>query len=148
MTLSRGLGILGLIAVISIAGNLFLAGSLLGRQFHRPPPSVPFEQRLDAGWQSVWQQLPDADQPIVKEIFAQHRDDLIQKWRASRMSAQRAGKALRADPFDAAETHADFEKSNERQTEFRTAVQDMFTEIAGKISAEGREKLHSPVGGL
>ena len=148
MTLSRGTSILALIAVISIGGNLFLAGNLVGRQLRPGPPGGTFEQRLDAGWQNLWQGLPEADQSIVKEIFARHRDELIAKWRLTRVSAQRAGVALRADPFDETQARADLEKSNERQTDFRKAIQDMFIEIASKISAEGREKLHSPVGGL
>ena len=148
MTLSRGIGILGLIAVISIGGNLFLAGNLIGRQFRPGPMSMTFEQRLDFGWQHMWQQLPDADKPIVKDIFARHREDLILKWRAARMPAQRAALALRADPFDEAQARMDLDQANERQTEFRKAVQDMFVEIAGKISPEGREKLRSPIGGL
>ncbi len=146
MTISRGGAVLGLIAVLSIAVNLFLAGSLVGRQFR--PSGSNFEQRLDNGWQKVVQQLPEGDKPIVRQIFAQHRDDLIEKWRASRGPEQRAGKALRANPFDEAEVRAEFEKANEGFTEFRKAMQEVFIDIAQKISPEGREKLRSPIGGL
>jgi hypothetical protein len=98
---------------------------------------MSIEQRLDAAWQD----LPEADAPIAKEIYARHRDDIIQKLRASRTAAQKAARGLRAKTFDDAEVRADIDASNERYMEYRKAVQDMFLDVGSKISQAGRQRL-------
>lgn len=144
MTFPRTIGILVVAIVISVAINLFLAGEQLGRQFRGPPAPMGFEQRL----QSFTQDLPDADQPIAKEILAQKREEIIQKWHAYRTATQRATLAVRGDPFEQEEATAAFAKANQRDQDFRKVIQDTLTELAAKISPEGRERLRSPVGGL
>lgn len=137
MTFPRSSALLGLIAVISLALNLFLAGGLLGRQFHKPNLTQDFEARLNA----VWEEMPNADQAIVREILGRHHDELVAKWRASRTANQHAGISLHSAPFDPNEAHGNFVTSNQRSMELRIAVQDTLIEIAGKISDEGREHL-------
>jgi uncharacterized membrane protein len=139
---ARGARILGLVVVISIAINLFLAGAMLGGRFRGPPPPVPLEQRLDA----LWGELPEGDRSVAEEIYARHRDEIIQKWHASRAAAQRANRGMRASTFNEGEVRADIAASNDRFMEFRRAVQDLFIDIGGKISQEGRERLRAPGG--
>ncbi len=136
----RGARILGLVAVVSVTINLFIAGSFLGGRFRGPPQAVNFEQRLDEALDA----LPEADKPIAKEIFALHRDEIIQKWRASRMAAGKAGKGMRAKIFNEAEVEADLDASNDRFLDFRKALQSLFLDIGGKISPEGRQRLRAP----
>jgi uncharacterized membrane protein len=139
---ARGARILGLVVVVSIAINLFLAGAILGGRFRGPPPPVPFEQRLDASWEG----LPDADRPVAKEVYARHREEIIRTWHAFRAAAQRANRGMRANTFNEGEVRADIAASNDRFMEFRRAIQDLFLEIGGKISQEGRERLRAPGG--
>lgn len=142
MISTRATRILGLLAIISIAINLFLAGSFLGGRFRGPPSPGMFEQRLG----EAWDELPDADKPVARQIYAAHREDIIQKWRAARSAAQKASHDTRAKSFDADALRGDFDMSNTRFLEFRRAMQDLFLEIAAKISPEGRQRLHPPGG--
>ncbi len=142
MISTRGVRILGLVVVISVAINLFLAGAILGGRFRGPPPPVPFEQRLDA----LWEELPDGDRPVAEEIYARHRDEIVQKWHAFHAATQRANRGMRASTFNEGEVRADIATSNDRLMEFRRAVQDLFIDIGGKISQEGRERLRAPGG--
>ncbi len=144
MVSDRGARILGLLAIVSVAINLFLAGSIVGGRFRGPPPPPGFERRLD----EAWDELPPADKAIAQQVYGQRRDDIAQKWRATRGAVQKAGRGIQAKTFNGPEVQADLDASNARFIEFRKAVQDMFFEIAGKISPEGRQRLRAPGGAL
>jgi uncharacterized membrane protein len=135
--LKRGILLLGIVAILSIALNLFLAGEQLGRQFRQPMSPPNFEQRLD----NMWRDMPAADQTIAQEVLDRRRGDIIEKWRACRPANQRVIAAIRADPFDPAEVEAAYENSNQRWDELRQAVRDTLIEIAQKISPEGRKHI-------
>jgi uncharacterized membrane protein len=140
--ISRGLGLLALVLIASLAVNLFLAGNQVGQQFHRARP-MNFEQRLEA----LIQTLPDADRPIAQEVVDQHRQDLAGKLRAYRVSAVAAAVAVRAEPFNDETARQAFAKANEQSAIFRQTVEDMVIEIAGKVSPAGREHLRPGIGG-
>lgn len=144
MSFPRGVGLLAIIAVISVALNLFLAGNQLGRHFRGPMPPMNFLERLSI----MSRDLPEADRVIARAVLDRHSAEIQEKWRAVRPAMQRAGVAMHADPFDAAEAKAAYEKANERSEELRKAIQDMLIETAQSISAEGRERLRVPGGGL
>ena len=110
MSFPRGVGLLGLIAVVSVALNLFLAGNELGHHFRGPMPPPNFQQRLTG----MWHELPDADQAIARSVLDSRYADIIEKWRAIRPANQRTGLAMHADPFDADEARAAYEKANEK----------------------------------
>lgn len=142
MSFPRGAGLLGIVTVISVALNLFLAGNQLGHHFRGPMSPPNFQQRLNG----MWRDLPEADQVIARGIADNHSSDILEKWRAFRPANQRAALAMHADPFDPEEAKAAYEKANQRSEEFRKALQDTLIEIAQKISPEGRERLHVPGG--
>ncbi len=144
MTLPRGGAILGIVAVISIAFNLFLVGHQFGRNFRGPMPPGNFQERLNG----LWRDMPSADQTIAHGIVDSHYNDILEKWRAFRPANQRAALAMHADPFDPSEAKAAYDNANRRSEEFRKAMQDTLIEIAQKISPEGRERLHVPGGGF
>ena len=137
MTVPKGVLILVIVAVLSLALNLFLAGGLLGRQFHHPPPGQELESRLDA----LARDMSPADQAIVHDIVAQHHDALLDKWRASRAAGQEAAVALHATPFSADDSKSLLGKWTDRGLEFRNAFHDLLVEIAGKVSPDGRSHL-------
>ncbi len=120
MILRRGIILLGVIAIISIALNLFLAGDQLGRHFRGPPGPPNFEQRLHG----LWHDLPAADQTIAQAILDRHYNDIMDKWHAFRPANQRASLAMRADPFDPAEAKAAYDIANQRWEDLRPALQD------------------------
>ncbi|MDB5397644.1 MAG: hypothetical protein JWM91_5150 [Rhodospirillales bacterium] len=144
MSFPRGVGLLGIVAILSVALNLFLAGNQLGHHFRGPMQQPNFQQRLGG----VWRDLPEADQAIARGVVDSHYNDILEKWRAFRPASQRAAMAMHADPFDPEEAKAAYEKANQRSEEFRKALQDTLIEIAQKISPNGRERLHVPGGGF
>ena len=137
MILQRGVAILGFVAILSIAVNLFLVGDLLGHQFHRPAPGQEFDARLTA----VIRDIPDADRKLAQEVMDQHRDILLEKWRAARTAGQHAALSLKATPFEMNDAKADMARWNDRILDSRAAFQDTIIDIAGKISPEGRTQL-------
>ncbi len=137
MIVPRGVVFLSIIAVISIALNLFLAGGLLGRQFHKPPAGREFDTRLEA----LLNDVPEPDRKLAEDILQQHHDALLEKWHAARNAGQHAALSLRATPFDANEAKANLTKWNDRFFDFRTAFQETMMEIAAKMSPEGRARL-------
>jgi uncharacterized membrane protein len=141
--LPRGILGLAIVAILSVALNLFLAGNQLGRQFRAPVPPPNFEQRLH----TLWRDMPAADQPIAQGILDQHYSEIIEKWRQFRPASQHVVQVMHADPFDPVEAKAAFDNANQRWAELRTAMQNMLIEIAQKVSPEGRKHIHAP-GGL
>lgn len=144
MIAPRAIVILGIVAVISIAVNLFLAGSIVGHGFRPPPGPPPIEARFDM----LSRDLPPEDQKVVQEILDRHREDIMAKWHALRGTPNDVSEAFRADPFVPADAQAAFARSNARFTAFRDAIQEAAIEIASRISPEGRKRLHFPGGGF
>ena len=138
----RGITIIGAVLVASLAVNLFLAGNMLGMQFHRRVPLDLFNQRLNM----IWQRMPEADQPIARGIVERHHDEILEKWRALRDSSLRAGLALHAEQFEDEDAKAAVAKWNQRYQDYRTALHDTLLEAASKVSPEGRARI--PVNGF
>jgi uncharacterized membrane protein len=141
--LPRGIVALAVVAILSVALNLFLAGNQLGHHFRGPGSPPNFEERLHG----VWHDLPAADQPIAQDVLDHHMSEIMEKWRAFRPANQHVIQVMHADPFDPAEAKASFDIANQRSAELRTAVQNMLLEAAQKISPEGRKHIRG-LGGL
>jgi uncharacterized membrane protein len=137
MIVRRGILLLGIVAIFSIALNLFLAGDQLGRHFRGPAPPPNFEQRLH----NLPRDMPAADQQIAEGILDRHHNDIMEKWRALRPANQRVAAAMRADPFDSEEAKAAYDNASQRWEDLRAAMRDMLIEIAEKISPEGRRHI-------
>lgn len=145
MILPRGIIILGIVAILSVALNLFLAGNILGHRFRGPmPPPMILEERFEA----TLRELPNADRSIAKAILDNHRDLIMSKWHALRSDNHKVTDAIQSEPFQADQAKAAFDKSNADVAEFRAAIQETAIEIASKISPEGRKQLHLPGGGF
>jgi hypothetical protein len=141
--LPRGILVLAVVAILSVALNLFLAGNQLGHEFRGPGSQPDFEKRLHG----IWRDMPVADQPIAQGVLDQHMSEIMEKWRAFRPANQHVNQVMHADPFDPAEAKAAFDIANQRWTELRTAMQNMLLEAAQKVSPEGRKHIRAP-GGL
>jgi len=141
--LPRGVLVLAIIAILSVALNLFLAGNQLGHHFRAPPAQMNFEQRLH----SWWRDMPPADQSIAENIMEQHIGEITEKWRAFRPANQHVIQIMHTENFDPAEARAAMDTANQRLADLRAAVQATMMEIAQKISPEGRKHIRVP-GGL
>jgi uncharacterized membrane protein len=141
--LPRGILVLAIVAVLSVALNLFLAGNQLGREVRGPQMPANFEQRLH-NW---WRDMPAPDQAIAEGVLQQHMAEIMEKWRAFRPANQHAIQAMRAENFDPAEARAALDAANQRFGELRAAMQSALLEVAQKVSPEGRKHIRAP-GGL
>ena len=144
MKLPRGIVILAAVTGISIAVNLFLAGNIVSHSFRAPPPPLDIEWRLGG----IWRDMSDADQPVARSILSQHHDTIVEKLNALKAANQNTAAAMRSDAFVADEAKRAFGETNQRLTEFRTAIQDTTIEIATKVSPEGRKRMRVPGGGF
>jgi uncharacterized membrane protein len=141
--LRRGVLVLAIVAVLSVALNLFLAGNQLGHEMRGPQPAANFEQRLHT-W---WRDMPAADQAIAESVMQQHMADIMEKWRAFRPANQHVIQAMRAENFDPVEARTALDVANQRLGELRAAMQNALIEVAQKVSPEGRKHIRAP-GGL
>ena len=144
MKLARGTTILAAIAGVSVAINLFLAGNIFSHAFLGPPPPMDIERRLGG----MWRGMSDADMTIAKAIVSQHHAVIAEKLDALRTANQRAAAAMRSDAFGTDDTRRALAETNQRLTDFRSAIQDTTIEIAQKVSPEGRKQLRVPGGGF
>jgi uncharacterized membrane protein len=143
--LPRGIIILGLVAILSVGLNLFLAGNIVGHQFRGPmPPPMVLEERFEA----TLRELPPDDRAIAKTILDGRREMIELKWQALRSANRRVSEAMQSDPFAADQAKAAFDTVNQNFADFRTIIQETAVEIASKISPEGRKHLHLPGGGF
>jgi uncharacterized membrane protein len=138
--LPRGVLVLAIVAILSIALNLFLAGNQLGREFRGPQAQMNFEHRLHT-W---WRDMPPADQAIAEDVMQQHIAEIMEKWRAYRPANQHAMQIMRAEKFDPAEARAALDVADERLAELRAVMQNTLTDIAQKVSPEGRKHIRAP----
>ena len=143
MILPRGVLVLAIVAILSVALNLFLAGNQLGHQFRGPQPALNFEQRLH-GW---WHEMPAADQAIAEGVMQQHQGEIMEKWRAFRPANQHFIQIMHSQNFDPAEAQAALDTANQRLVELKATLQSTLIEIAQKVSPEGRKHMRVP-GGL
>lgn len=140
MILPRGVLVLAIVAILSVALNLFLAGNQLGHEVRGPATPMHFEQRLHT-W---WRDMPAADQAIAEGVMQQHLSEIMEKWRAFRPANQRVIQLLRAEKFDPAEAQAALDTANQRLADLRAAMQTTLLEIAQKVSPEGRKHIRAP----
>jgi uncharacterized membrane protein len=141
--LPRGVLVLAIVTILSVALNLFLAGNQLGHHFRPPQTQMNFEQRLH----SWWREMSPADQSIAEGIMEQHIGEIMEKWRAFRPANQHVIQIMHTENFDPAEAKAAMDTANQRLTDLRVAVQATMLDIAQKISPEGRKHIRVP-GGL
>lgn len=139
MILPRGVLVLAVVAILSVALNLFLAGNQLGHEVRGPAAPLNFEQRLHT-W---WRDMPASDQSIAEGIMKQHQPEIMEKWRAFRPANQHALQVMRAENFDPAEAQAAIDAANQRLADLRAVMQSTLIEIAQKVSPEGRKHIRA-----
>ena len=140
MILPRGVLVLAIVAILSVALNLFLAGNQLGREVRGPNAPLGFEQRLHT-W---WRDMPAADQSIAENVMQKHLTEIMEKWRAFRPANQHVIQVMRAENFDPAEAQAAIDTANQRLADLRAVMQSTMIEIAQKVSPEGRKHIRAP----
>lgn len=140
MILPRGVLVLAIVAILSVALNLFLAGNQLGHEVRGPAAPMNFQQRLHT-W---WRDMPAADQSIAEGVMQQHIAEIMEKWRAFRPANQHVIQVMRAEKFDPDEAKTAIDIANQRLADLRAVMQSTLIEIAQKVSPEGRKHIRAP----
>jgi len=144
MTVRRWFTVLGAILVISLAGNFFLGGLIVGRGFGQGgggaawPLSAP---ALKVGIERVLRSLPDDDRKLMRAMFDQQRATIMQKFVAFRDARKAVGQALKAAPFDPAAFAAAYQTMQDRNRELQEAIHAVVKAAVPQLSEAGREAI-------
>ncbi len=127
------------LAVISLAVNLFLGGLVAGK-FLRPGPPPPG----DFGRIALFRGSRDMDpqtRKIVDQVRDRHRDGIRSSIWASRKAREAAIDALCADDFDEAGARRAFGEFRERSERARSEMHEALIEVAGAMTPDQRVSL-------
>lgn len=85
--------------------------------------------------------LPQSDQKVLNEVLSAHRPQIRERYRALKQTRKSVIEALRAEPFDQTRLETAFAGVRENENLLATTAQAMLTDLAGRISPEGRARL-------
>jgi uncharacterized membrane protein len=127
--------------LVSVALNVLLGAALavLWLDLQRDPIGVgpirvPHAERL-------LHVLPEADQPIAREVIERHRAGIREQLPALRAARRELRDAFTAEPSDSQRIDVALEQVRKREAATARAVQAMLRDVAGRISPEGRRAL-------
>ncbi|HYD16893.1 MAG TPA: periplasmic heavy metal sensor [Patescibacteria group bacterium] len=152
--------ILGGLLFVSLAGNLFMGGLMLGHRasvVETPSPgavsSVQSSEDRRAEWrkrdQMLRERLSEADRAIFEEIKQKYHDQIEQKRIALDQARERLEEAQSAEIIDTPAIEEAGREEAVRRAEFLQAIRAARKEISGRLSPEGRiqmERLRPPKG--
>lgn len=151
--MNRLVAVLGAALFLSLAGNLFMAGYMLGHKVTAPAaaPAPGSEDARRAEWKKrdaeLRRTLSDADRKVFEDMKAQNKDKVDALKKAVGDAHDKVEAAQSADPFDAAQLDAAMRAEAAAKAEFVTTMRALRKEISSKLSPEGRaamEKLRPP----
>jgi len=125
---------------LSLALNLFLAGTMIAWHMRPPPPPPPgpwFErmiQRMSAG-------LPQADREILQTAYQARKGELERMDKDVQAARERVGAAMRAQPYDPAVLEQAMAQARDVREPVVESVEQAVAEAAAKMTPEGRMKL-------
>lgn len=151
--------VFGAALFLSLAGNLFMAGYMIGHRASAvdapAPPGPPRESASHEDRRAEWKKrdaelrrhLSDADRKIFEEVKARDQAKVDALRDALDAARGRVESAQNADPFDRAALEEAMRQETMAKAEFLSTVRGLRKEIAGRISPEGRalmEKFRPP----
>lgn len=132
---SKGL-VIGL--VVSVAINLALTGFIAGRLNH---PADTARMAIGAHIMKMAHKLPEQDRQLLRSTLKDHKQELLGLMTSARASRDAVKDAVIADPFDAGKLTLALDDSRQKGDALRDLISGLITEIAPKISPEGRATL-------
>jgi uncharacterized membrane protein len=128
--------------LVSLALNLLLAATLavlwLTPAPREPRGRGPFHlPRIEV----LERRLPEADRPLLREVMAQHQATIHPLLPQLHAARQELREALAAEPYDATRVAAAFAAVRAGEAAIGGAIQAMLTELAGRVSPQGRQML-------
>jgi Spy/CpxP family protein refolding chaperone len=133
MTLTGRKGTVVVVALIaSVCLNLALAGVMVGHRWHGGPGRMGM-------FGGQMRDVPEAAQPLVKDIFEANRPEFEAKREAVDQARQRLATALQADTIDQAQLDAALGEMQLRMTELYQLGQKVMVDVAQKLPPELRK---------
>lgn len=129
--------VLGSLLFLSLAGNLFMGGVLLGKGYGPHGKHAEWEKRD----RELKEKLSEQDRAILKESMTANRDrfkELKEKREAAR---DKVGAAIDAEPFDQQALDEALKAEQQVKMELLTAMRDAKKSAMEKLSPEGRAVL-------
>ena len=125
---------------LSLALNLFLAGTMVAWHMRPPPPPPPgpwFERMI----QRMSGDLSPADRDILQASYQSRKGELDRMDREVQAARERVGAAMRAQPYDPAALEQAMAEARDVREPVVEIVEQAIVEAAAKMSPEGRMKL-------
>ena len=136
--------LLGAALLLSLAGNAFLGGMLLGKPAHRPMMASMHPgadtPRLKHMMQGM-RQLPEEQRQQVREKMQQFAPQLRELAKQSRQEQQTIEEKLLQPELPRTELETAFAKQRELQGRMQELRQQMLLDIAGQLTPEQRAGL-------
>ena len=142
MTPRRWFTVLGAALVLSLAVNFFLGGLVLGRGVGQGGgmawASAP---ALRVGIERVLRTLPDGDRKLMRGMFEDQRETIMQKLVAFREARRGVAQALKAVPFDPDAFAAAYQTMQDRNRDLQEAIHAVIKAAVPQLSPAGREAM-------
>lgn len=146
--MTGGMRLLAILATVSVAANLLIAGMFVG--FHvrddGPPPGAPGPRPPDGnGLPNFLMRAPEPMRPFLRDRVTRSRDELNADFQAVRGARREAFEVLRAQPFDrgrAAEALERLRATSEKQQEhLHDILLDAYEAAPPDVRRLGEERL-------
>lgn len=134
--------ILGAALFLSLAGNLFMGGIMLGHSY-APPEQHDQDAARHAEWQKrdeeLRRQLSEPDRKVLKQAMQEHRPQFQAMRQELEQARQKVEEAQSAQPFDQQALDAALHDEAEKKSQLVQMMHKTKDEIAQQLSPEGRE---------
>ena len=143
MTPRRWFTVLGAALVLSLAVNFFLGGLVVGRGVGQGGGmawalSAP---ALRVGIERVLRTLPDDDRKLMRGMFEEQKDPIMQKLVAFRESRRAVAQALKAEPFNPDAFAAAYQAMQDRNRDLQESIHAVIKAAVPQLSPAGRQAI-------
>lgn len=124
----------------SLALNLFFAGAAVAMIIRAPAPST-WDRNVFVRVQRLAATLPPADAALLDSEIQLHHDAIANTQAQYHSAREEIRAALRNQPFDVNAMRAAMARTRAARQSFDQVIQDVFADVAAKMSPAGRRAL-------
>ena len=143
MQINKKIAALGLVTFLSLAGNLYFAGHLLGRSFGGEGGGSSYSTDKKAEWKrkdaELRKSMSPEDRDIVKKSMMENREAFNEKREALDAARDKVFAAMNADDFDKQALDAALAEEQARKGDMLMMIRDVKAETMKKLSPKGQE---------
>lgn len=144
--------VLGGLLFLSLAGNIFMGGLMLGDRASKEAAKPADDRRAE--WrkrdEELMKKLSDADRAILTEVKGKYEAEMETRRTELEAAREKLEAAHAADPVDSIAIEKAGREEALKKAELLKTVRAARKEISGRLSPEGRaemEKMRPPKGG-